>query len=235
MSEIISTTTQSEKKLMLAGGMLYLIIIVVSIVGELLIRLPMIDPMDWSATTEKIRSNLFMWRAAISLDLLLLISGVGLTYIYYRLFSRDQTKLAVLACCFLVCTFAVELTTKYDLYAISILLEDERYLLGFGQEYFKAQINFHYRSYYLAFQNMMTFYASACFVLAVLAWRSKVFPNWISVAFGYIGISYMIATHLQVLLPQLASGLFPGALSLTYLGEAFICGWLLKGGIWGPE
>lgn len=221
---------ENYKNLARLGGVFYLLIIVISIFGELIVRDSLIDMGNWSETTDNIRNNLFLWRLAIAGDLILILCGIGLTFIYYLLFHAEQKLGALLATFLLLCSFGVEATTKTPLYAISILLESPGYLEQFGQQALNGQIALYYRSYYLGFQNMMVFYSAACLVLAKLVWCSGFLPRFLAVLFGFVGLSHLIHTFVEILFPEFSAVTFPDAMSLTYLSEMLICAWLLVKG-----
>lgn len=220
-----------KKTLTRIAGLCYLLIILISVFGELVVRQNLIDAGNWSATTNNIRNNLFLWRLAIAGDLILILSGIGLTFIYYLLFHAEQKLGALLTTFLLLCSFGVEATTKTSLYAISILLENPQYAESFGNQVLDAQIAFYYRNYYLGFQNMMIFYSAACLVLSCLVWRCGFLPKFVAVLFGFVGLSHLIHTFIEILCPEFSAVAFPDAMSLTYLSEMIICVWLLGKGV----
>ena len=216
------------------GGVLYLIIILIGIVGEGLIREPLIVSGNAAATAERIRAAEPLWRAGIAGELVLLTCGTALTLIFYVLLRPVSRELALLAVFFNLVSIAIEAVASIHLME-SLYFLGGSYMSGVAAAQRDAFAYLSTRLHGYGFGVALIFFGWVCLVVGTLIFRSGYFPKLIGILMQIAGVCYLIDSFALILDPPLASRLFPAILLPSLIGESSFCLWLLVKGVDVPR
>jgi len=213
------------------GGALYLIIIVLGLFGEAFVRGRIIVSGDAAATAANLRALESLWRFGIAGELVLLISAVALTLIFFVLLRPVSRDLALLAVFFNLVTVSVEAVAALNLVAALFPLGSAGYLSAFQPEQLHAMASMAVRSHGHGFGVALIFFGCECVVLGYLIFKSGYLPKTIGVLMQIAGACYLVNSFALLIAPGIAGRLFPVILIPAFVGEASLCLWLLVRGV----
>lgn len=222
---------RSPRVLARIGGTLYLIIIVLGLFGEAFVRGRIIVPGDAAATAANLRSLESLWRFGIAGELVLLISAVALTMIFFVLLRPVSRDLALLTVFFNLVTVSVEAVAALNLIAALFPLGSAGYLAAFRPEQLYAMASMSVRSHGHGFGVALIFFGCECLILGYLIFRSGYLPKTVGVLMQVAGACYLVNSFALLLAPGIAGRLFPVILIPAFVGEASLCLWLLVRGV----
>lgn len=217
------------------GGLLYLTIILIGVAGEALIRGRLIVSGDAAATAANLRASEFLWRLGIAGELILLISAVALTLVFYVLLRPVSRELALLAAFFNLVSIALEAAASLHLVQTLFPLANTEYLKAFDPEQLHALAYLSGRAHGHGFGVALVFFGCVCLLLGYLIYRSKYFPRIFGILFIIAGIGYLINSFALILAPPLAAWLFPWILLPAFPAELGFALWLLVKGVDLPK
>jgi len=220
----------SAKRFARIGGGLYLIIIALGLAGEILIRERLIVSGDPTATASNISSMEPLWRFGIAAELLLLLSAVSLTWIFYVLLRPVNKDLALLAVFFNLVAMALEAVIQLSFIAALLPLGKPSYLKAFTPEQRSVMAQLSARLYGYGFGFSLIFFAGYCLVMGYLIFRSGYLPKTLGLLLQIAGLCYLTNSFAMVLAPEFAGRIFPAILAPAFIGELSLALWLaLKG------
>lgn len=214
-----------------AGGVLYLIIIVIGVLGEALIRNSLVVPGNPAATAQRILESETLWRVGIAGQVILLMSALGLTFIWYQLLRPVNKHLTLLAIFFALISLAVESVSALQLQAVLSPLTSADYLKMTDpaplQQLAYLAVVAHTHTFSLA----LAFFGVEILIVGYLIRQSGFLPAWIGVLMQLAGACYLVNTFAIILSPTLAQALFPAILLPAFIAESAFCLWLLIKGV----
>jgi hypothetical protein len=217
------------------GGVLYLIIIFIGAAGEALIRGRLIVSGDAAATAANLRASEFLWRLGIAGELVLLISAVALTLVFYIMLKPVSRELALLAVFFNLVSIALEAAASLHLVQTLFPLANADYLKVFDSEQLHTLAYLSGRAHGHGFGVALVFFGCVCLLLGYLIYRSRYFPRILGVLFLIAGLGYLINSFALILAPSLAALLFPWILLPALPAELGFALWLLVKGVDLPK
>jgi len=213
------------------GGVLYLIIIILGASEELFVRSRIVVAGDATATAANLRSLEWVWRLGIAAEIILLICAIALTLIFFILLRPVSRDLAVLVVFFNLISIAVEAVASLGLVAALFPLGDAEYLRAFEPAQLDAIARLSVRFHGFGFSVALIFFGCECLVLGYLIFRSGYLPKILGVLMQIAGLSYLTNSFSLILVPALASRMFPAILLPALVGEMSLCLWLLVKGV----
>jgi hypothetical protein len=120
------------------AGMLYLINIACGLFGEIFVRARLVVAGDALATAHNIMASQFLFRCGVAGDLIMHITDVPMTVIFYVLLRPVSRDLSLLAALFGMLQTAILCANKLTLVTVLLLLGDPNYLRGFEPNQLQA-------------------------------------------------------------------------------------------------
>jgi hypothetical protein len=213
------------------AGVLYLINIACGVFGELVVRGHLVVAGNAAATTQNVLSSEFLFRCGIAGDLIMHITDIPMTVIFYVLLKPVSKDLSLLAALFGMLQTAILCANKLNLVAVLLLLSGSDYLKAFDPNQIHALALLSLTLHENGFGVGLVFFAMSCFVSAYLLFRSGYFPKALGVLQAIAGLSYLINSFAQLLFPSLQEKLVPAILMPAFLGELGTCLWLIVKGL----
>jgi hypothetical protein len=212
-------------------GVLYLINIACGLFGEIFVRGHLIVAGDALATAHRIMASEFLFRCGVVGDLIMHITDVPMTVIFYVLLRPVSKDLSLLAALFGMLQTAVLIANKLNLVTVLLLLGGSNYLKAFDPNQLQALASLSLALHEYGFGIGLVFFGVSCLVTAYLLFRSGYFPRTLGVFQGIAGVSYLINSFAQLLSPLLAAKMFPAIVLPAFIGELATCVWLIVKGV----
>jgi hypothetical protein len=154
-----------------------------------------------------------------------------LTLIFFILLRPVSRELALLAIFFNLVSLGVEASVQIYLLGALFPLGKAEYLKAFAPEQLNALASLSIKSYSYGFGVDLIFFGCVCLLLGYLIFKSGFLPKTIGVLMQIAGLSYLTNSFAMILAPSLANQLFPAILIPAFVGEVFLCLWLLVKGV----
>jgi hypothetical protein len=213
------------------AGVLYLINIACGIFGELFVRGHLVVPGDAVATAHRIIASEFLFRCGIAGDLIMHITDIPMTVIFYVLLRPVSRDLSLLAALFGMLQTAVLCANKLNLIMVLLLLGGSPSLKAFDPNQLQALASLSLRLHEDGFGVGLIFFGVSCLVTAYLMFQSGYFPRVLGILQGMAGVCYLTNSFARLLCPAFADKLVPAILLPAFVGELGTCLWLLARGL----
>ena len=213
------------------AGMLYLINIACGLFGEIFVRGRLVVAGDAAATAHNILASESLFRHGIAGDLIMHITDVPMTVIFYVLLRPVSRDLSLLAALFGMLQTAILCTTKLTLVLVVLLLGDSTYLKAFAPEQLHTLASLSLALHEYGFGIGLVFFGVSCLITGYLLFVSGYFPKALGVLQTMAGVSYLVNSFALILSPSLAEKLFPAILLPAFIGELGTCLWLIFMGL----
>lgn len=221
----MTTTTTSTLIPARVAGLMYLAIIGIGLFGEAFVRGSLVVSGDAAATASNILGSRQLWRAGLSMDLLMHVLDVPLIVFFYLLLRQVNQPLALLATVFNIVQTSVLAINKLTLIAALSLLESKALATSLidGQALAMVAIGLHGYGFAIG----LVFFGFTCIVRGYLIFKSGYMPRALGWLLGLAGVGYLVNSFALLLSPSLASMLFPAVLLPAFVGELALTLWLL--------
>jgi hypothetical protein len=213
------------------AGVLYLINIACGIFGELFVRGHLIVPGDAIATAHHIMTSEFLFRCGIAGDLIMHITDLPMTVIFYVLLRPVSRDLSLLAALFGMLQTAVLCANKLNLIMVLLLLGGSPSLKAFEPNQLQALASLSLMAHENGFGVGLIFFGVSCLITAYLMFQSGYFPRALGILQGMAGVCYLTNSFSRLLFPSFADKLVPAILLPAFIGELGTCLWLIVRGL----
>jgi uncharacterized protein DUF4386 len=213
------------------GGVLYLIIIVAGIFGELFARGPLIVSGNAAATASHITDSMSVWRAAIAGDLVMHMCDIGVMLVFYMLLRPVSRSIALFALLSNLVQTSVLVANKLNLLIPTFLLGDAEYLKAFTPPQLQALAYVSLKAHDHGFGLGLIWFGMTCIAWGYLIIRSGYLPKVIGLGMELAGVCYIINSFALILVPAVASRLFPAIMLPPFIAELSMALWLLVKGV----
>ena len=216
------------------AGVLYLITIVTGLFAQVFVRGSVIVRDDAAATASNILANEFWYRSGLAFDLVMLVSYVGVTVLFYELFKPVSRMLSMLAAFFSMVGIIVLAINCLNHYAPLVFLGGSSYLSGFDSSQLNAMSRTALRLHGAGFTISGVFFGVYCMLIGGLAFTSGFIPRTVAVLMALGGAGFLVSSFITILLPALDSRL-PDIALLGGIGELSLTLWLIVMGVSGVK
>jgi hypothetical protein len=213
------------------AGVLYLLNIACGLFGQIYVRGHLVVAGDALTTAHRIMGAEFLFRCGIAGDLIMHITDVPMTVIFYVLLRPVSRDLSLLAALFGMLQTAILCANKLNLVTVLLLLGGSNYLKAFDPNQLQALVSLLLTLHEYGFAIGLIFFGVSCIVTGYLMFRSEYFPRTLGVLQAIAGVSYLINSFAQLLSPSLANKMFPAIVLPAFIGELATCVWLIVKGV----
>jgi hypothetical protein len=117
------------------------------------------------------------------------------------------------------------------LVTVLLLLGGTSSLKAFDQNQLQALASLSLSLHAYGFGIGLIFFGMSCLVAGYLMFQSGYFPKILGVLQVMAGVSYLINSFAQLLVPALANKMFPAIVLPAFIGELGTCLWLIVKGV----
>jgi len=229
----MSTTTTvfaAPQRYARAGGGLYLVLIALGLFAEVT-RDRMIVSGDAAATAARIIAAEPLWRAGIAAELAAVVCALTLAMIYYVLLRPVSRELTILATFLRIVSLTVQTVAVFFLLAAVYPFGPAPYLNAFTAEQQQVLARLAIRAHADGYGVALLVLGFCFLVHGYLIFRSGFLPRILGRLMQLAGLSYLVNSFALVLVPAVASRLFPLILLPAFVGELSLSLWLLVKGV----
>jgi hypothetical protein len=163
------------------AGVLYLLNIACGLFGEIYVRGHLVVAGDAITTAHRIMGSEFLFRCGIAGDLIMHITDVPMTVIFYVLLRPVSRDLSLLAALFGMLQTAILCANKLNLVTVLLLLGGSNYLKAFDPNQLQALASLLLALHEYGFGIGLIFFGVSCIVTGYLMFRSEYFPRTLGV------------------------------------------------------
>lgn len=216
----------SHRSLARLGGLLYLITIAMGLFREIYVKGQIVVPGDIPATADRLVQFVQLWRAGIAAELVMVVSGVALTWVLYLLLRPTDARLALLMAYFSLVALAVESASAVLLVQATIP-GSAASMQAIDPAFRHALVAMALRSHEYGFGIALLMFGPFFLVAGNLIWRSRLFPKVVGALYQVSGVGYLVHSFVLVLAPAQAAAVFMVVALPIFVGEVTFCLWLL--------
>jgi hypothetical protein len=217
----------------IAGG-LWLLCIVTGVVSFIAGSSLMVRN-DAVATAANILANESLFRLGFAAELISGASYIGVTVFLYYVLKPVSKSLSLLAAFFGLGGVAIGGGAFLSRLAPLVLLRGDTYLSAFTTSQLQVLALASLKLYVLGFSIGMVFFGFQCILIGCLVARSMFLPRVLGVLLSLGGLSYVIVSFTNFLLPLLGTRLTPFIMPLALIGEGSLTVWLIVKGVNVPR
>ena len=216
-------------KARIAGGF-WLLCIVASVLG-FIAGAPLIVANDAAATATKILANESLFRFGFAADLISGLSYIGVTLFLYFVLKPVSRSLSLLAAFFGLAGVAIGGVAWVSHLVPLVLLHGDQYLSAFTTSQLQAMSLIALKLQLNVFIIGMVCFGIQCILIGYLITRSMFLPRLLGVLLALGGMSYLINSFANFLIPALGARLLPFVFPVALIGEGSLTVWLLVKGL----
>jgi Domain of unknown function (DUF4386) len=207
------------------AGVLYVLVMIAPV--SMAVRQGILVPDDILATSQNLRSHETAFRLSVLIDLLGIISYVGVTGLLYFLLRPAGRALAFTAALFSLAGCIISLVGLLTLVAPVAALGAAHPRQAISADIVLLPLQWRY----FFFQTAMTMFGVYCVLTGLLIFRSDFMPRLIGPLMALSGASYLAYCCIALVAPLTADRLFPTILLPGIIGEGALTIWLLWRGV----
>lgn len=213
------------------AGALYLIIILSGLFSELFVRSAIIVPGDATGIAENIVANSFLFRIGFISDLIMVMADVAVALLFYLLLKSVNSGLALLAAFFRLAQANVIGINLLNYYMPLLILGDTGSFSGFSTDQLNTLILLFLNAHSYGYLISGVFFGVSCVILGYLIYKTIYFPKWLGLFVSAAGITYLIDSSVNFLVPDFASSSELLVMTIAVISELSLCLFLLFKGI----
>ena len=228
------TVKPSPRLLARIAGLLYLITIIMGVFAEAVVRGTLIVRDDAAATATNILAHEPLYRFGLAADLVMLVSYIAVTLLFYDLFNPVGRSLSLLAAFFSMVGIAVLAVNSLNHLAPLVFLGGAPYLSVFETNQLQALARMSLKMHAAGYTISGFFFGIYCVLIGYLIFKSDFLPRALGVLMAIGGLTYLTDSFLILLSPQLAARL-PDFVMLGGVAELALSLWLMVMGVNLPK
>ena len=224
----------SQRTAALTAGFSLLVMFFAAMFANFAVVEGMLIPNDGAATLNNVLANLPLFRFGVIAFLVVLVCDVLAAWGLYILFAPANKYLSVLAGWLRLVYATTFAAALFSLVYILRLLSDAALMGMFEASQLQSQVMLYFSNFDAAWTFSLVFFGVHLFVLGYLVIRSGYSPKWIGALLIFAGLSYIVDSFAQFLMPNYADYATVFLILVAVpgiIGELSLCFWLLfKGG-----
>jgi len=216
------------------AGALYLINAACGLWAEVFVRGRLIVSGDAASTTANILAHQMLYRSGFVADLISMIAELGITLLFYRIFSAVSRSLSAAMVLFRLVWVAIFSVVALTHIAPLLLLDGGAYIHAFSAPQLQAFSYFLLKLHNQGYEIALVFFGVDCILVGVLIWHSAFLPRFLGAAVAFAGICYLVNSLSDFLTPSLSARFGIWLLLPCALAEYALILWLILVGV-NPE
>jgi hypothetical protein len=191
----------------------------------------LIVPGDAAATARNILAHELLYRLGLVAHIIVVLTNIPMTLIFYSLFKVVNRRLALLDVFFGLVATAIEGANLLNQFAPLLLLGGGHSLSVFTPEQLQALASLPLDLQVMSYNIQQVFYAGDLLVSGYLIFRSTFVPRTVGVGLWIGALCYLTYSFASFLAPGFAAHLVPYIQVPSGLAELSLCLWLLVMGV----
>jgi len=184
-----------------------------------------------AATAQNIQAHELLYRLGLVAHIIVVLTNIPMTLIFYELLKVVNRKLALLDVFFGLVATAIEGANLLNQFTPLILLGGGHALSAFTPEQVQALASLSLDSQAMSYTIQQIFYAGDLLTAGYLVFRSTFVPRAVGVGLWIGALCYLIYSFADILAPGFAAHLVPYIQVPSGLAECSLCLWFLVMGV----
>lgn len=221
----------SAKTLARTSGFFYLLIITGGLISGMFVRGTLIDLTNAEITLNNIIQNETLFRLGFLGDLIMVLSDVMVSVLFYFLLVNVHKGLAILAAVFRLLQSAVLGANLINLFKPVIMIQGAEKMSTEQLTELSSDVITQMQVFDYGYLISGVFFAINCLLMGVLLYKSADFPKFIGIMIFIAGLGYMFNSMASFLVPSLIEISAMVMLFTAVIAELTFCAYLLTAGV----
>jgi len=221
----------SAKTLARTTGFFYLLIITGGLISGMFVRGTLIDHTNAEITLNNIIQNEALFRLGFLGDLIMVLSDVMVSVLFYFLLVNVHKGLAILAAVFRLLQSSVLGANLINLFKPVIMIQGAEKMSTEQLTELSRDVMTQMQVFDYGYLISGVFFAINCLLMGVLLYKSADFPKFIGIMIFIAGLGYMFNSMASFLVPSLIEISAMVMLFTAVIAELTFCAYLLTAGV----
>ncbi|GAP43127.1 hypothetical protein TBC1_111269 [Lentimicrobium saccharophilum] len=221
----------STKTLARTTGFFYLLIITGGLISGMFVRGTLIDLTNAEITLNNIIQNETLFRLGFLGDLIMVLSDVMVSVLFYFLLVNVHKGLAILAAVFRLLQSSVLGANLINLFKPVIMIQGAEKMSTEQLTELSSDVITQMQVFDYGYLISGVFFAINCLLMGVLLYKSADFPKFIGIIIFIAGLGYMFNSMASFLVPSLIEISAMVMLFTAVIAELTFCAYLLTAGV----
>lgn len=221
----------SAKTLARTTGFFYLLIITGGLISGMFVRGTLIDHTNAEITLNNIIQNEALFRLGFLGDLIMVLSDVMVSVLFYFLLVNVQKGLAILAAVFRLLQSSVLGANLINLFKPVVMIQGAEKMSTEQLTELSRDVMTQMQVFDYGYLISGVFFAINCLLMGVLLYKSADFPKFIGIMIFIAGLGYMFNSMASFLVPSLIEISAMVMLFTAVIAELTFCAYLLTAGV----
>lgn len=221
-------TTKSTAR---AAGATYLLIILAGLFGGLFVRETLIDPLNSDKTLTNLLEHAYFFRWGFLADLIMVISDIAISILFYQLFKNVNKTLAMAAMLFRLIQSGVLVANLINLIKPILMIRGASDLSASSFSELGTDVMLQLELFEMGYLISGVFFSINCVLMGRLFIKSKAFPNFLGFMMYAAGIGYLFNCMANFIAPSLIEVSSIVMFFTAVISELTCCFYLLIKGI----
>ncbi|HRW69001.1 DUF4386 domain-containing protein [Lentimicrobium sp.] len=221
----------SAKTLARTTGFFYLLIITGGLISGMFVRGTLIDHTNAEITLNNIIQNEALFRLGFLGDLIMVLSDVMVSVLFYFLLVNVHKGLAILAAVFRLLQSSVLGANLINLFKPVVMIQGAEKMSTEQLTELSRDVMTQMQVFDYGYLISGVFFAINCLLMGVLLYKSADFPKFIGIMIFIAGLGYMFNSMASFLVPSLIEISAMVMLFTAVIAELTFCAYLLTAGV----
>lgn len=221
----------STKTLARTTGFFYLLIIAGGLLSGMFVRGTLIDPINADITLNNILQNEFLFRLGFFGDLIMVLSDVIVSVLFYFLLVNVHKGLAIFAAVFRLLQSTVLGANLINLFKPILMIQGADKMSTELLAELSIDVMTQMQVFDYGYLISGVFFAINCLLMGVLLYKSADFPRLIGIMIFIAGLGYLFNCMASFLIPSLIEISAMVMLFTAVIAELTFCAYLLIVGV----
>jgi len=221
----------SQKKLARTTGFFYLLIIICGLMSGMFVRGVLIDPLNAELTLKNIMENESLFRFGFLGDLIMVISDVVVSVLFYFLLKDVHKGLAIFAAVFRLMQSAILGGNLINLFKPILMIQGAERMTSSQISDLSSDLMTQLQVFDYGYLISGVFFAINCLLMGYLLYRSEMFPGILGVMMAVAGIGYLFNCMANFVAPSLIDISSMFMLFTAVSAELTLCFYLIIKGV----
>ena len=225
----------TKRKLARTTGFFYLLIIVCGLMSGIFVREALIDPSDAKVTLNNLVENEYLYRLGFLGDLIMVISDVVVSVLFYFLLKEVHRGLAIFAAVFRLMQSAILGANLINLFEPVLMIRGTQQLSAEQLSVLGQQVLTQLQVFDHGYLISGVFFGINCLLMGILLFHSLDFPKFLGLLLFAAGLGYLFNSTANFVAPSLVELSEIVMFFTAVLAELTFCVYLLVWGVRKPE
>lgn len=222
-----TNSTHSKRNLARLSGFFYLLIILGGLYGGMVVRGNMVDPESAELTLYNIMEYGQLFRIGFLADLLMVISDVMVSILFYILLKDVNRTIALLAMGFRMIQSAILGLNLLNLFSPILMIQQ---YAGGDNAQLAQEVMLKLQMFEYGYLISGVFFAINCALMGYLLFRSEMFPKVLGIMIGLASVGYMFNCMANFVMPEMVEVSQAVMFFTAVISELAFCLYLLVRG-----